>query len=102
MARLVYPSARVSGTKRAVANATGTVGEAVDLLVNHTPAEVVTGVQKAASGRLLVQTSAHGTPRWAEITPTEIRWEEPTRRVAPGQSVVFYEDDEVVGGGLAV
>ena len=85
-----------------VASATVTVGEAADLLVNHTLVEMVTGAQKAARGRLLVQTSAHGTPRWAEISPTRIRWEEPTRRVAPGQSVVFYEDDEVVGGGLAV
>ena len=30
-----------------------------------------------------------------------VRWAEPQRRVAPGQSVVAYEGDEVVGGGLA-
>jgi tRNA U34 2-thiouridine synthase MnmA/TrmU len=31
-----------------------------------------------------------------------VRWVEPQVRVAPGQSVVFYRDDEVEGGGVAV
>ena len=48
-----------------------------------------------------VQTSAHGTPRWAAVDPDGVQWDEPHRRVAPGQSVVFYEGEEVVGGGLA-
>jgi tRNA-specific 2-thiouridylase len=32
-----------------------------------------------------------------------VRWAEPQRRVAPGQSVVFYDLDDrrVLGGGLA-
>jgi tRNA-specific 2-thiouridylase len=29
-----------------------------------------------------------------------VRFERPERRVAPGQSVVLYRGDEVVGGGL--
>ena len=30
-------------------------------------------------------------------------WDEPQRRVAPGQSVVFYDlgDTQVLGGGIA-
>jgi len=31
----------------------------------------------------------------------EVRWATPHRRVAPGQSVVFYEGDEVTGGATA-
>jgi tRNA-specific 2-thiouridylase len=32
-----------------------------------------------------------------------VEWDEPQRRVAPGQSVVFYDltDDHVLGGGIA-
>ncbi len=51
--------------------------------------------------RLLVQMSAHGRPvqgRWADGT---VVVEEPVRRVAPGQSVVLYRGDVVVGGGVA-
>jgi tRNA U34 2-thiouridine synthase MnmA/TrmU len=30
-----------------------------------------------------------------------VRWLEPERRVAAGQSVVLYDGDVVVGGGVA-
>lgn len=30
-----------------------------------------------------------------------IDWCEPRRRIAPGQSIVFYDDDRVLGGGIA-
>jgi tRNA U34 2-thiouridine synthase MnmA/TrmU len=30
-----------------------------------------------------------------------VRFAEPQRRVAPGQSVVLYRGDEVLGGGIA-
>jgi tRNA U34 2-thiouridine synthase MnmA/TrmU len=30
-----------------------------------------------------------------------ISWERPEPRVAPGQAVVLYDGDEVLGGGIA-
>jgi tRNA-specific 2-thiouridylase len=43
-------------------------------------------------------------PAWATIEPTgpdEVAaiFDEPQRAVTPGQSAVFYDGDEVVGGG---
>ncbi len=52
-------------------------------------------------GDVLVQTSAHGAPAQGLLTGTSILWTEPHRRIAPGQSIVFYVGDEVVGGGIA-
>jgi len=39
------------------------------------------------------------SPRGAEA---QVRFEEPQRALAPGQSVVFYEGDVVLGGGVIV
>ena len=47
----------------------------------------------SAHGRL---TAATWSPNGAVVTA------EPIRRVAPGQSVVLYRGDAVVGGGTAV
>jgi len=60
------------------------------------------------SGRVvLVQSSAHGVPSPAVLTDATdgtvaICWREPQRVVAPGQSVVFYNDTNefVIGGGV--
>lgn len=35
--------------------------------------------------------------RWGEV---DVRFDAPQRAIAPGQSVVFYQDDFVVGGGI--
>ena len=48
-----------------------------------------------------VQTSAHGEPMPAEFDGRTVRWVDPHKRVASGQSVVVYVGDEVVGGGTA-
>ena len=50
---------------------------------------------------MLVQTSAHGTARPATLDGEQVCWRSPQQRVAPGQSVVFYEGPEVLGGGIA-
>ncbi len=57
-------------------------------------------------GDLLVQASAHGRRAAAQVEPLDgrralVRWVEPHTRIAAGQSVVFYADDEIVGGGIA-
>jgi tRNA-specific 2-thiouridylase len=50
---------------------------------------------------LLVQMSAHGRPVQGRWAGGAVVVEEPVRRVAPGQSVVLYRGDVVVGGGVA-
>lgn len=57
------------------------------------------------SDTLLAQLSAHGEPvNVASIVETEegllVSWTEPHRRVAPGQSIVLYDNDLVMGGGI--
>jgi tRNA-specific 2-thiouridylase len=60
-----------------------------------------TWCDREPSGRFLVQTSAHGEPRPATYDAGVVCFDEPVRRVAPGQSVVLYDGDAVVGGGVA-
>ncbi len=89
-------------------NGTVTVGSRADLLVDEQPVDAVAWVSAPHQGRVTVQCSAHGAPRPADLVAGRgsdeavVRWHRPERRVAPGQSVVFYEGDEVVGGGCAV
>jgi tRNA-specific 2-thiouridylase len=51
------------------------------------------------------QASAHGSPiavAGVDEAPdgsVVVRWSAPQRRVAPGQSVVLYDGDAVLGGG---
>ncbi len=83
------------------------VGDEGELLDETLDAEALTWVDAPVDGEVLVQTSAHGTPRQAtvELTSAGLRvdWHEPQRRVAPGQSVVLYDVDDrcVLGGGIA-
>jgi tRNA-specific 2-thiouridylase len=70
----------------------------------------VTWIDEPVVGRVLVQCSAHGEPRAATIESSgvpgdeviAVQWDEPQRRVAPGQSIVFYTEDDtvVLGGGI--
>jgi len=105
------------------------VGNRDDRLVEAQPVAPVEWVGEPAGGPLLVQCRAHGRvaegrvvagcfgDRDAEVlqngsfsadtagqtdqTDVHILWSEPQPRVAPGQSIVFYEDDIVVGGTTA-
>lgn len=95
------------------ASSTVTVGERELLLADHQLVESVTWADQPRFGPCLVQTSAHGRVAPATLVPAAdgvadgpegvvVRWDEPHQRVAEGQSVVFYHDDQVIGGGLAV
>jgi tRNA-specific 2-thiouridylase len=46
-------------------------------------------------------------PAWATLRMSgedevEVRFDEPVRAVTPGQAAVFYDADEVIGGGWIV
>ena len=107
------------------------VGNRDDRLINAQPVAPVEWVGEPVEGPLLVQCRAHGKvaegrvvagdvgSRDAEAlrdgshaadfsgyeqmeqTDVHILWSEPQPRVAPGQSIVFYEGDIVVGGTTA-
>ena len=84
-----------------VPNATVTVGTPEDLLVESTSVKDCVWANQLTNGPVLVQISAHGKPMKAILKGNTVYWEEPQRRVAPGQAVVFYDNDEVLGGGMA-
>ena len=83
------------------------VGDERELLVESTIVEHVTWTGTPVAGEARVQCSAHGPAHRAAIVSAdgtvEVRWHQPQRRVAPGQSVVFYDvaDRTVLGGGMA-
>ncbi len=92
-----------------------TVGSQDDLLAADV---AVTGItwtderldlagRRALTG-LRTQASAHGATALADVTLRDggaavVVWRERQRRIAPGQSVVFYDaaDQRVLGGGIA-
>jgi len=78
------------------------VGDAADLLASSVDLTQLCWVQEAVLGPVQVQTSAHGDPVDAVFEGMTVRFAAPQRRVAPGQSVVLYRGDEVMGGGIAI
>ena len=90
-----------------VPGAVVTVGGDDDLFRTAMTVIAPTWVDGAVSGRVLVQCSAHGATNAADIDPVGhdvvVTWAGPQRRVAPGQSVVFYDlaDQRVLGGATA-
>jgi tRNA-specific 2-thiouridylase len=94
------------------------VGPQESLLVASTRLSAMVWAYEPVTGEVLAQCSAHGSAMAATVEAGEsgasgeagesgerdgvvLRWEEPHRRVAPGQSVVLYRDGCVVGGGIA-
>ncbi len=77
------------------------VGEAADLHVRSVELAQVGWVHQPVLGEVEAQTSAHGAAVEASFDGDTVRFARPQRRVAPGQSVVLYRGDEVVGGGIA-
>lgn len=78
---------------------TATVAPARDL---ETATQPVTSWQRHSDANpTTFQTSAHGTPQPGQLTGDHITWDTPQRRVAPGQLIVGYRDDTVVGYATA-
>jgi len=86
-----------------VPSRTVTVGTAADLLTDTIPLTQLSWIDEAPKpgARVLVQCSAHGEPADGVFTGGSVRLRQPRRRVAPGQSVVLYHGDDVLGGGIA-
>ncbi len=89
------------------ARAVVTVGSDAELLRNGLDVDAVTWIDEPVEATVLVQCSAHGRPKSARIAcssdgSVRVEWTEPQRRIAPGQSVVFYDptDTMVLGGGI--
>ncbi|MEO7557306.1 MAG: tRNA 2-thiouridine(34) synthase MnmA [Acidimicrobiales bacterium] len=80
-----------------------TVGVADDLLVDRVVVSELCWADEPVAGSVLVQCSAHGRPVGGHFDPSSssVVWHEPQRRAAPGQAVVLYDGDQVIGGGLA-
>jgi tRNA-uridine 2-sulfurtransferase len=86
-----------------VATSTVTIGPQSELMRDNLSIGNITFTHESVEPgtRVLVQTSAHGEPQSATFLGDRIEFDEPQRRVAPGQSVVFYEGDSVLGGAIA-
>jgi tRNA-specific 2-thiouridylase len=101
------PPAEAAGRRYAlnvdVAGATVTVGPLAGLLTDSIRVGSLTWVdQPLPTGAAVeVQMSAHGHPEAATWTGKGVLTARPVRRVAPGQSVVLYAGDQVLGGGVA-
>jgi tRNA-uridine 2-sulfurtransferase len=85
------------------------IGGPDDLLTDDIALTQMTWVDAipADGSEVLVQCSAHGEPIpvtvWAQADgPTLVKFIDPNRKVAPGQSVVLYAGDIVLGGGIAM
>ena len=84
-----------------------TVGAAADLLADRVVVGDLVWSDEPMLGPVLAQGSAHGDPRRVDVTAGDhpgtvgVRWiDGPIRRIAAGQSLVFYDGDEVLGGGI--
>ena len=90
------------------ASATVTVGSAADLLRDELIVDRMSWVDGPVHGPVLVQCSAHGRALPATVGTAEeagsivVSWDEPQRRIAPGQSVVAYDptNTRALGGGI--
>ena len=94
-----------------VPNRTVQVGPPSQLDVTEVALHTMVWPTGVIAGEVLAQSSAHGTPRPARLAPhpddptqATVRFNDPTRRIAPAQSVVLYDDrdHEVLAGGLVV
>jgi tRNA-specific 2-thiouridylase len=82
-----------------------TIGSKADLLRDEVEVGAVTWSDAPYEGEVLAQTRAHGQPQPAVFERRGdagvLRWDTAQPRVAPGQSVVLYRGDTVLGGAPA-
>jgi tRNA-specific 2-thiouridylase len=85
------------------ATSTVVVGSGTDLLTGDTPLGDMSWVdaELPSGSEVLAQVSAHGRAVPATFEGEWLRWSEPQRRVARGQTVALYDGDSVLGAGLA-
>ena len=82
-------------------SATVVLGSRDDLLVSGVELCDVTWTDGVGgTGGLMVQYRAHGDPVAASLAGSTLMFEEPQPAIAPGQTVAFYDGDEVLGGAL--
>lgn len=85
-------------------------GTANELLTRRTRARDLRFVSGSApAGRIRVQAKTHyrQSPQhaWAEVTDVDeltVVFDEPLRRPAPGQALVLYDGEQVLGGGIVL
>lgn len=78
-----------------------------DLTANRLNWISIAGLAEGEEIRVTAKIRHRHTPAPATLTGTggdrvHARFDEPQRAITPGQSAVFYQDDEVVGGGWIV
>jgi len=99
------PGGRPKRYVTAIDRATSTVvvGDEAELHVRELQVADLVWADRAYEGAVMVQCSAHGVAEPAELRGDTVTWRAPQRRVAPGQSVVFFDpsDTYVLGGGIA-
>ncbi|MBK5289492.1 MAG: tRNA 2-thiouridine(34) synthase MnmA [Acidimicrobiia bacterium] len=83
--------------------ATVTLGDRRDLLRDTVAftRPTFTGAPIAAGVSVLVQVRSHGESHVATWFEDHLEWETPQPRVAPGQTLAFYEADRVLGSAIA-
>ncbi|MGB7860582.1 MAG: tRNA 2-thiouridine(34) synthase MnmA [Acidimicrobiia bacterium] len=77
------------------------IGERADLAVSGVELRDITWANGVgASGVITAQFRAHGEPVLASLNGSNLTFATKQEAVAPGQTVAFYLEDRVLGGGL--
>lgn len=77
------------------------VGPRADLSVNEVSLAQLTWTgEDTAPDRVMAQYRAHGDPVSASLDGPSLVFDQPQEAVAPGQTIAFYDEEEVLGGAL--
>jgi tRNA-specific 2-thiouridylase len=84
-----------------------TLGSHDDLYQTHLwasrtnfPSDVPLGKPLSVTAKIRYKASESPATITVHDGTAEIRFDEPQRAITPGQAIVFYQDDELVGGGI--